>query len=404
MPYYEVTLRNESGAATVNYDAPSAEVARMVAARDKRGWTPTAVKLLTERPDKVTKAKVREVKGKQLVRLCRSVGSMLNAKIGLEDSLNFYANGLEDVELRDALTSIRERLVSGASAAEAFASSGRFSEMFVGLVKAGSDSGSLGEAFRAIADRTHKTMEFRTKLKKALYTPVIVITGILHIFVAALTQQIPQIEKMMSEVGAKPDPFSAFVFAMSHFVKAVWPYVYCTTIIVILTLVFSQPLRERILGWILSRWRVARDMVMGIRQLMVLGTMGMIVRNGGSVLEALACAAKVVGGTPMATELGVVGTQYQHGFTLAEAVRRFTSCDKAVPHMIGAGERGGTLPEQLALLTDMYEEQTNDAMEVFVAVTGFLTLLISCALIGFVFLSSILPTVLMGPKMMQAMH
>jgi type II secretory pathway component PulF len=72
--------------------------------------------------------------------------------------------------------------------------------------------------------------------------------------------------------------------------------------------------------------------------------------------------------------------------------------------MIGAGERGGTLPEQLALLTDMYEEQTNDAMEVFVAVTGFLTLLISCALIGFVFLSSILPTVLMGPKMMQAMH
>jgi type II secretory pathway component PulF len=137
---------------------------------------------------------------------------------------------------------------------------------------------------------------------------------------------------------------------------------------------------------------------------MVVGTMGMIVRNGGSVLEALGCAGKVVGGTPLGSELGVVAEKYEQGFTLAEAVRRFTSCDKAVSHMIGAGEKGGTLPEQLLLLTEMYEEQTSDSMEVFVAVSGFLTLLVSCTLIGIVFLSSILPTVLMGPKMMQAMH
>jgi type II secretory pathway component PulF len=102
---------------------------------------------------------------------------------------------------------------------------------------------------------------------------------------------------------------------------------------------------------VLVRWRVAREMVMGLRQLMVVGTMGMIVRNGGSVLEALGCAGKVVGGTPLGSELGVVAEKYEQGFTLAEAVRRFTSCDKAVSHMIGAGEKGGTLPEQLLLLT-----------------------------------------------------
>jgi type II secretory pathway component PulF len=145
-------------------------------------------------------------------------------------------------------------------------------------------------------------------------------------------------------------------------------------------------------------------MVMGVRQLMILGTMNMVIKNGGSVADALSSASKVVAGTRIGEEIKLVAVKFASGLRLEESFRRYSGCDKQVSHMIGAGEKAGTLAEQLGLLTEMYEEQTSDAMDIFVGASSFLTLLIATAMIGFVFLSSVLPTVLMGPKMLEVMH
>ena len=407
MAYYEVTLRREDDVAlskVLHYEAPSGDVVRQSASKAQKGWVITSLSTVTERPDSLIKARVKKMGGKALVRMCRSMGSLLNAKIGMEDTLMFYCNGLEDKELREALSGIRERLKEGVSADEAFAASGRFDAMLVGLIKAGSQSGMLGDSFRAVADRVQTTLNFQKKLKKALYTPCFVLLGIFNIFIFSQTTLTPQVENMMRDVGAKPDDFSALIFGLSHITKAVWPFAYLLLIAVGATLFFSAHIRELLITICIARWKVAREMVMGLRQLLILGTMGLIVRNGGSVIESLACAAKVVEGTAMERELKEVSGRYQQGFALSEGFRRFTSCDKPVAHMLGAGEKGGTLPEQLHLLAEMYEEQTADSMEIFVAVTSFITLFICCALIGFVFLGSILPTILMGPRMMNALH
>lgn len=406
MAYYEATLRSDDAAQSkvLHYESPSGDVVRQNVTKTQRGWVLTSLRVVTERPASLIKAKVKKIAGKQLVRMCRSMGSLLNAKIGLEDTLSFYANGLEDKELQGALLGIRDKLKEGANADDAFAASGRFDSMFVGLVKAGSQSGMLGDAFRAVADRVHTTLTFQARLKRALYTPLFVLFGIFNIFIFSQTTLTPQVEGMMKDVGAKPDSFSALIFGLSHFTKAVWPFAYVLLIAAVATVIFSSGVRELLITIVINRWKVAREMVMGLRQLLLLGTMGLIVKNGGSVLEALSCGAKVVGGTPQEKEMKDVADRYQQGFPLSECFRRFSSCDKPVAHMIGAGEKGGTLPDQLQLLTAMYEEQTNDAMDVFVAVASFVTLFICCALIGFVFLGSILPTVLMGPRMMQAMH
>ena len=404
MPYYEVTLRDADSLTTLNYEAPSGDVARQQAARATPGKTVTSVRLLTERPGALLKANVKQVKNKDLIRMCRSMGSMLNARIGLEDTLAFYANGLEDDDLKEALLGIRDRLVNGSPAPEAFANSGRFSEMFVGLVKAGTESATLGDAFRAIADMTSKTLEFRNRLKKALIVPTLVIFGVFNVFVASLTYQTPQLENMMNDMGAKPDPFSGFVFQLSHIVRAGWPFAYAVIAAVAATLFFSAKVREGLVSFIVSRWSVARHMVMGVRQLMILGTMNMVIKNGGSVADALSSASKVVAGTRIGEEIKLVAVKFASGLRLEESFRRYSGCDKQVSHMIGAGEKAGTLAEQLGLLTEMYEEQTGDAMGIFVGASSFLTLLIATAMIGFVFLSSVLPTVLMGPKMLEVMH
>ena len=71
-------------------------------------------------------------------------------------------------------------------------------------------------------------------------------------------------------------------------------------------------------------------------------------------------------------------------------------------HMMGIGEKSASLPQQLELLRDIYEEDTAAYMNDFTQVINFLTLAAAVFLIGLVFTGSMLPIFLMGPKMMNS--
>ena len=54
------------------------------------------------------------------------------------------------------------------------------------------------------------------------------------------------------------------------------------------------------------------------------------------------------------------------------------------------------------MLSEMYEEDSQNHMNTFAAAISFLVLIIAVMLIAAVFIGTFLPIFLMGPKMMQA--
>ena len=118
-----------------------------------------------------TPKKPKEFSKKELVDMFRGLGSMLRAQINTADALKYYAHGLPNKAMVDALTQIREDVNNGINIHEAFRRSGRFSETIVGLVQAGSDAGQLHHAFQSLADRLKTELYFEKALKKATITP-----------------------------------------------------------------------------------------------------------------------------------------------------------------------------------------------------------------------------------------
>ena len=92
------------------------------------------------------------------------------------------------------------------------------------------------------------------------------------------------------------------------------------------------------------------------------------------------------------------------GLPFAEALRRKAVFDPQIIHMIGIGEQSASLPEQLELLRDIYEETTAQVMTDFTQVINLITLTFAVFLIGTVFAGAMLPIFLMGPRMMNAIN
>ena len=346
--------------------------------------------------------KPKEFKKKELVQLFRGLSSMLRAQINTADAIKYYAQGLQNKILSDALYKIREDISSGINVHEAFRRSGRFNDTIIGLIQAGNDAGQLHEAFKALAARLTSELHFSKAIRKATLMPSFVISILTGAFITSQVKIVPQVEAMLAQVRQKPDGLTAIAFDVSHVTQTVWPYVIGSIIAIILIITNSDKVRNVILGLVMARWRLLRLLIMSLRQMTFLSTMRLLHSNGINLAKSIRVSANSVKGTPFYQELRDAADKYElSGVPLSTAFAKYTSTDPQVVHMLSIGEKSASLDSQLEMLSNMYEEESETHMEVFTAAINFIVLLVAVGLIAAVFIGTFLPIFLMGPKMMQ---
>lgn len=340
---------------------------------------------------------------KELIKFCRGMASMLKAQINTSDALKYYSQGHPNAEIRRTLLLVKSEIDAGAPTYVAFAKTKKFDDKFISLVRAGADSGQIHKAFDSISHRLQKEAEFRAKMRKATILPSIIICALIGLFIIAQVKIVPEVEGLLSDVKQEPDPFSKQLFKVSHVVKKVWPVVVIGMMAIASTFLFVEKVRNFVVAMAMSKWRLLRQLIMGMRQMLFLGTLNMLHANGITLAKSIQIAAASLKGTPMYQELIDAGIRYQSsGLPFSEAVRKFTSCDAQVAHMIGIGERSSSLDAQLNMLVTMYEEDVNQLVNEFTAAVNFISLVFASLLISTVFIGAFLPIFLMGPRMMNS--
>jgi type II secretory pathway component PulF len=402
MNAFRVTLRNIKKpeiCKVFECEAANREQAALLA--NKPGFRVALVKQLPKASNVKTNSK--SIPRKELIKLFRGVASMLKANISTSDALLYYSQGLPDPVLQTSLMSIRNRLESGMPVHAAFAKEQIFDSTIITIIEAGADSGQLGQAFGSLARRIKIELMFASKLRSALLVPSLVILFQIGLFIYSQIYVVSQVEETLKSVRQQPDQISAVIFSFSHVVQKTWVFFVIGLITLIVSLLRSADFRQKLLMKLMKHWRLLGKLVMSLRQSAYIGTLQMLYANGINLARASALSARVLMGTPMHSDFVKASQVYESsGVPFAEALKRNTPLDPQVIHMIGIGERSASLPQQLELLRDIYEEDTTAVMSDFTQVINFVTLAMAVVLIGFVFAGSMLPIFLMGPRMMQS--
>jgi type IV pilus assembly protein PilC len=401
MATYVVTLKHGIGKTenrTVKVVASDSKTARQIA--ETKGWS--AILAVPEAENK--KQQVNPFPRKPLIVMCKSLAAMLDAQIPLPKALEFYAAHLTREDLRLTLKSIAAAVSRGDEVHKAFAATGRFDSTFVGLARAGAMSSNLSGALRALARRMKINADFQASIRKAILTPLCILAFLWLILIYSMTGLVPSVEKMLTDMHVDPDPFSDAVFAFSHFFQNT--YVPATIAIIAFGLATWRSLRFRtmIFTFLLKRWRLLRQIILGFRQLTFIGTFEMLLSNNVPISEALDTCARTVKNTPLEKELSIVKSQMAVGLNLGEAIRRHTSVDPQLSHMLEIGEKSSNLTEQLRLLRDLYEEETKQRIEFFTGFVGVASKILTVSVIAMIYIGTYMPIVLAGPKMMNSGH
>jgi len=406
MATYVVTLQQGLGKTgksrtqnrTVKVVASDSKTARQIA--ETKGWSATLA--VPEAENK--KTRTNPFPRKPLIVMCKSLASMLDAQIPLPKALDFYNAHLTREDLRLTLKSIAAAVDRGDEVHKAFAATGRFDSTFIGLVRAGTMSSNLSGALKALARRMKINADFQASIRKALLTPLCILAFLWLILIYSMTGLVPGVEKMLTDMRVDPDPFSGSVFVFSHFFTAI--YVPATIAIIVFGLACwrNRGFRTLIFAFLLKHWKLLRQIILGFRQLTFIGTFEMLLSNNVPISDALDTCAITVKNTPLQKELLNVKAQMALGANLGEAIRKYTSVDPQLSHMLEIGEKSSNLTEQLRLLRDLYEEETAQRIEFFTGFVGVASKVLTVSVIAMIYIGTYMPIVLAGPKMMNPGH
>jgi len=185
-----------------------------------QGIIPLKVK---KKPKDLFAARKPPIKPADIAVFSRMLATMMSSGVPLMQSMQIIGEGHENASMQDMILAIKADVESGTSLAESLGKYPyHFDDLFVNLVNAGEQSGTLETLLHEIAIYKEKTEALKSKIRKALVYPTsilvvaFVVTAILMIFV------IPQFESLFSGFGAELPGLTLFVIGVSQVFQEWW--------------------------------------------------------------------------------------------------------------------------------------------------------------------------------------
>ena len=324
----------------------------------------------------------------------RQLATLAAAGIPLVDSIGALASQIEDVVLKKALTQVRDKVNEGSSLAEALKDYPKiFSPLFVNMVNAGENSGTLDIVLARLADFTESQMSLRQKIRSAMVYPImmmVISSGIIAYLVAFV---IPKISKIFEGMNKALPAVTMALLAGAKFMQHYW---YLIIIAVALLAFLFRRWRNSEKGRPLWDAFTLRVPIVGrlIRKIAIsrfARTLATLLKSGVPIMGALEIVKNVVNNKVLEKAIETAREHVKEGEAIAKPLERSGVFPPVVIHMIHVGEQTGELENMLFRVADAYESEVSATINGLTSIFEPIMLLVMAGFVGFAVIAIMLP-------------
>jgi len=396
MPVYSYTFRDASGGTQKGTaDADSEEILRK--RFEEQGFTITELTMIKARSPRAKQ--FGKVKLGHLSVFCRQFSTMVDAGVSLVRCLDVLGHQTSDPKLRKILADIGERVEGGESLSRAMQRHPKtFSNLFIGLIKAGEVGGVLEESLQRLSHFLEKDVELRRKVKSAMTYPALVAIMAVGITTFLVVWFVPQWAAILTDLGLKADQLpwpTKFLIDVSNAIQHSWYFVLGG----LAALIFSYRMfvSTRFGRRVADRVRLKLPVFGKLHHKVCLArfsrTMGTLLTSGVPILQAIETVAGTVGNTIMSDALMEARARIREGDRIGDPLENSKLFPPMVVHMIGIGEESGSLDFMLQKIADFYEAEVEAALASLTAAIEPLMIVSLGFVVGFIVVAMFLPLV-----------
>ncbi len=326
--------------------------------------------------------------------MTRQLATLISAGFPLIKALNTMLIQVKKPSLKKIISQVKDSIEEGNSFAGAL---GRypniFSRIYVNMVRAGEASGTLGVVLESLADISENQSRMNKKLQSALAYPTIMTVICIGVLIFLLTVIVPNITSIFNEMNQALPFTTQLLIDISQTLKQWWWMIFSFLLLTVLSYI---TLMKR------PAFQMARDRAIlalpGIGELVkkicvarFTRTLGALLQNGVSLLEALEIVRKIVGNKVIEHSISQAGIQVEQGHELGDVLSPMPCFPHFCVQMIQLGEQTGKLETMLEKTASAYDEEVNTTIIGFTALLEPLIILVMAVVVGFIVLSICLP-------------
>jgi type IV pilus assembly protein PilC len=394
MPVFGYTFRDASGGSQKGTaEAESEEVLRK--RFEEQGLTITEVTMIRAKGPR--RKNYGKVKLSNLAVFCRQFSTMVDAGVSLVRCVDVLGQQTQDPKLRRILIDIGERVEGGESLSRAMQRHPRtFSNLFIGLVRAGEVGGVLEEALQRLSQFLESDVALRRKVKSAMTYPVLVAIMATGITTFLVMWFIPQWVNILKDLGLKEDSLPAptkFLINVSHALWTKWYWIIGIIILIYVAfkLFVSTRLGRRVTDRVKLKVPIFGKLHHKICMARFSRTMGTLLTSGVPILQAMETVAGTVGNSIMADAVMEARARIREGDRIGDPLEASRLFPPMVVHMIGVGEESGSLDFMLQKIADFYESEVESTLQSLTAALEPIMILCLGFVVGFIVISMFLP-------------
>lgn len=323
----------------------------------------------------------------------RELSTLLAVGIPLSDALETLAREHRG-RFRTALLMVRDRILQGASLAEAMAEHPNiFDSLSVRMVQVGENSGRLDVVLDQLAGYKERSLQLKDRVLTALLYPAVVLSAAIGVSLFLMIVVVPMLLTNLQEMGRTlPWPTRILKGASDLLVSHGWIVFLGAAAMFVGLLSISRTQRGRLLihrG--LLRIPLIGSMIMRqniSRAAMIMST---LLRGGVVYMSALEIAARSSSNLVIRRALEQSGEEIGAGRDLGSALEKTGVFPPLVVHVFSVGQESGQLEDLLDRLAADYDRQVATQSTRLATVLEPVLIMVLAVIVGFILFATLLP-------------
>lgn len=389
--YNYIALRNGSEIVNGKIDADDVKAARE--AIRNLGLTPTKV---FEDSNKVSAPKVRlsPLSLQELIDFTGTFRTLISTGVPIIEGLVFLEKDAVSSRIRLLAREIRKQVIAGATFADTVAKYQEiFGSIYVGLTKAGEDSGEMEKTLERLSDLLKKQAAIKGRVIGTLIYPCFVIVLAIIVVTVMLMFVFPAFKEMFDQSGAQLPIFTQICIDLGEFLKKYWALTLISPFIIggLIYTAFKNPTSRKILDEFFLRVPLVGEMLKYANFSNFITVMFVAYEAGIPIVDCLHLGNLTIDNRTIKTKITNAINKVQQGTHLSTALRSENIIPSMVLFMIATGEQTGKLGELLNQAVIFLDKKLDDIIDALTKMIEPLMLIVIGSIVMFLALALYLP-------------
>ncbi|MBI2639792.1 MAG: type II secretion system F family protein [Candidatus Sungbacteria bacterium] len=310
------------------------------------------------------------VSQRDVVIFSRQLATLFEAQVPLVQAFKTLAGESENIVFRTAIGEILEDASGGSSLSQAFSRHPHiFSQFYVNMVRAGEESGKLGEVFSFLADHLERSYALTSKARTSLIYPAFIFSAFVGVIVVMLVVVVPRISDIFKEIGTELPIYTRAIIGLSSFFRAwgIWLLILLAIGAVFLWRFLLTERGRDLWDAIKIRLPLIGGLLRKIYLTRLTDNLATLIVAGIPIIRALQITADVVQNRVYAKIILAASDSVRGGSTISYAFERYNDIPPIITQMIKIGEESGRLDVILKSAARFYQRDVDNLLDNFVS-------------------------------------